>query len=50
MHIMDPREDPLVIYQLEDLSLNNWESLVLRYSPMVICQAEMDMESLRVIH
>ena len=31
-------EDPLVIYQVENFRVKNWDSLVLRYAHLVIFQ------------
>ena len=47
---IDLREAPLVRYQVENLRVQNYESLVLRYAPSVICQVETEMVSLRVLH
>ena len=50
VHNIYLREVPLVIYQVENLRLNNRESMVLRYSLLVICKVEMYMVSFRDIH
>ena len=39
-----------MIYQVENMRLQTWESLVLRYALLVICQVEMDMVNFRDIH
>ena len=40
----------MLIYQVENLRLQNWDILVLRYSPLVIWQVEMEKVILRYIH
>ena len=50
MHNLYLGEDPLVRYQVVKLKVQNWKSLVLRYTPLVRCQAETEMVSLRYIH
>ena len=47
---LDLKEAPLVIYKVENSRVQNWESLVLRYAPLMICQREMEMVILRVLH
>ena len=52
MQNMELREAHMVRYQVDNLRVQNWESLLLRNAPIVRCQLEMEMEmaSLRDLH
>ena len=47
---LELREDTLLRYQVESFRMLNWESLILRYIPLVIYQVEMETVNLRYIH
>ena len=40
----------MVRFQVENLRVQKYESMFLRHAPLVICQAEMDMVSLRYLY
>ena len=39
MKNLDLREAPMVIYQVENLQVHQWEILLLSYDHILICQA-----------
>ena len=50
VQIMELRYAPMMMYQVENLRMQNWESLLMRYVPLLGYQVEMDIISCRVLH